>query len=197
MKKYFMLGITACLLLGVTMFTSCDKDDDKDDNKKDNNKQVVLKENQICYGDKVLDLPVVRIQKEVNDYGTRYYVFGLLEEEGAYIIHADVESNQLGKSVDVSKADENADFHLHINFETQAEGTIADLQLDSHSSSIYGFFGNSEDQRQFQNESMFSSGTLTFKQNGEKHSYILEGTLFNGKRMAFNVTAVMREIVWN
>ena len=173
MKAKFFLVLAAVALL----FTACKKDEEQPQDNNNSNQEQTLENNTLIY-----DGVTYQLQSEA-----------ILESEGTYLSYfarsgetVDFQGHidGLNKTFDLTKAQDFI-FDLYM-FITQT--TISLCFYDANS--INGQIGDT----QYSEESIFIEGTFTNTYNDSGVTCELNGTLKNGKKMAYKVFVPESEI---
>lgn len=169
MKKRLFNLLMVTTLVGLCCI-GCKKDNDKNSGKEDNLPAGV---NQIYYGGNLYD-----VAAHISNNGN-FYMIGAESISDSVSCAIDINNPNMGVAEDITKPLANDEAHRSFMF------YVGDTYIQQErGTEIWGAIGDTE----YETGGIFSNGTATFSSNGNGKTYILDGTLKNGKRICVNIS---------
>lgn len=165
MKNIFRL-LTVVSLAGL-FCVGCQKDNEE------NVDELKAGVNQIYYDGTIYNV----IAADCRNNGDFYIIHAMLENDSINL-GIDLNAPSIGVKEDVTKMFSNEEAHSLMFFIGNYQ-----IQQDRGSGVIWGVIGDEE----YNNTSIFSKGTETFNYSNGTYTYVLDGTLKNGKQLCINL----------
>lgn len=109
--------------------------------------------------------------------------FECYDESRSFAIYGNVESSAYNGTYDISQHNEGITLTFHVGIGTENAGApVLDLRFQNMPQNFWCFLDGES-----LSESAFTSGTATVKVTDGKVSISVQGTLMNGKGIAFNI----------
>ena len=154
------------------MFASCNKD------------EIDLEDNQLRYDGTVYNMT----SSAGSDVEGSYISFGSVGKEVLFQLSGTFDQAALNRTYDLTVAAED----VHYNIDFSSEAMALNFSFDMHHGRFYGGMEGVPE-----GESIFSEGTCTVTSDNSEFEVALDGTLKNGKELAFRVNVPKNQVQIN
>ena len=166
------------------LFTACKKDEEQTQDNNNPNQEQTLENNTLVYEGITYHL---QSRAWVEDYGQMqdHYLVTMSDgTDGVHELYVSLGAENLNQSFDLTKPYQDAEFTFSFVLEQTS------ISFSQYESSFSGYI----DGTNYEDGSIFTTGTFTCQFNDSGLTFSIDGTLINGKDLAFKVFVPKNEL---